>query len=137
MLDLTEAQTNAFFTNSIYPNVNECESRIGVLFAGGAFAIRKRSFCKIGGFDESFIGWGGEDDAFTVKMDKLCRYLTLKDNVSYHLYHDRLFTGTANHIHYGNNVNLVAKIKDMGYDELVSYCVSIRGKFNEMYGGSL
>ena len=34
------------------------------LEAGGSVAINRDSFFKIGGFDESFVGWGGEDNEF-------------------------------------------------------------------------
>jgi hypothetical protein len=31
---------------------------------GGTISIRRESFFDIGGFDEGFVGWGGEDDEF-------------------------------------------------------------------------
>jgi hypothetical protein len=34
------------------------------LEAGGSAAVIKNAFFEIGGFDESFIGWGGEDNEF-------------------------------------------------------------------------
>jgi GT2 family glycosyltransferase len=34
------------------------------LEAGGSLAVGKDAFFAIGGFDESFIGWGGEDNEF-------------------------------------------------------------------------
>jgi len=34
------------------------------LEAGGSVAISKKAYFEIGGFDESFLGWGGEDNEF-------------------------------------------------------------------------
>ena len=33
-------------------------------FKGGTIAVRRSVFFEIGGFDEGFVGWGGEDDEF-------------------------------------------------------------------------
>lgn len=34
------------------------------LQAGGSVAVDRQAFLELGGFDEGFIGWGGEDDEF-------------------------------------------------------------------------
>lgn len=38
--------------------------RVRQNWQGGTLAIKKDAFFKIGGYDESFIGWGGEDNEF-------------------------------------------------------------------------
>lgn len=38
---------------------------------GGSIAIKRHSFFEIGGFDEEFVGWGGEDDEFWERAQTL------------------------------------------------------------------
>lgn len=38
---------------------------------GGTIAIRKQSFFEIGGFDEGFVNWGGEDDEFFDRCEEV------------------------------------------------------------------
>ncbi|MFO0703411.1 MAG: galactosyltransferase-related protein [Patescibacteria group bacterium] len=52
---------------------------------GGFFLIRKDLFFKLGGWDEEFEGWGGEDDAF---YHKLSRHSIVAVTIpAYHLSH--------------------------------------------------
>ncbi|SDI21096.1 Glycosyl transferase family 2 [Alteribacillus persepolensis] len=56
---------------------------------GGINVLPKKCFFNIGGFDERFVGWGGEDDAFACAVNTLCgRYKRLKTSV-YHLWHPK------------------------------------------------
>lgn len=41
------------------------------LEAGGSLAIAREAYFRIGGFDESFIGWGGEDNEFWERVQTL------------------------------------------------------------------
>jgi hypothetical protein len=41
---------------------------------GGTIALDRESFFKIGGFDETFIGWGGEDNEFFERCQTLHGY---------------------------------------------------------------
>ena len=53
------------------------------------FAIKKQTFEKIGGFDESFIGYGAEDTDFAMMFDKVgIKQIFIRDYVL-HQYHDK------------------------------------------------
>nr|WP_010283356.1 galactosyltransferase-related protein [Bacillus timonensis] len=54
---------------------------------GGLNVISKKNFEIVGGFDERFIGWGGEDDAFASSVNSLCGdYHRMKEDL-YHIWH--------------------------------------------------
>lgn len=56
----------------------------------GTFVIRSALFDQIGGWDERFVGWGGEDDALSFKLQRRrTPTLELADNVAFHLWHPR------------------------------------------------
>lgn len=61
---LSQAHTEAFFLGRAnlltYPPENILQNAEG----GGSIAISRDGFEAIGGMDESFVGWGGEDNEF-------------------------------------------------------------------------
>ncbi len=54
---------------------------------GGVNILRKTDFEKVGGFDERFHGWGGEDDAFAAAMNTFSGQYVRLDEPLYHLWH--------------------------------------------------
>ncbi|MBY6088672.1 galactosyltransferase-related protein [Priestia flexa] len=69
---------------------------------GGINIVPRNYFDQIYGFDERFVGWGGEDDAFAASLNALCGYVKRLQNSVYHLWHDRQQTGN-----YNNNVEIL------------------------------
>jgi hypothetical protein len=57
------------------------------VISGGAFAIRKKVFMDIKGFDEEIIGYGFEDDIFDIKLKKLSYKIKRIDNSCIHCFH--------------------------------------------------
>ncbi len=62
-------------------NADSCDipltpERVFQNWKGGTIAIRKDAFFRIGGFDEGFVDWGGEDDEFYDRCAALkhCRF---------------------------------------------------------------
>ncbi|MGD9583398.1 MAG: glycosyltransferase family 2 protein [Lysobacterales bacterium] len=61
---LSAAHSDAFFCGTKGLLAHPPETVTQNLEAGGSVAITQRAFEAIGGMDESFIGWGGEDNEF-------------------------------------------------------------------------
>jgi predicted glycosyltransferase involved in capsule biosynthesis len=54
---------------------------------GGLTLIPRKHFEAVNGFDERFVGWGGEDDAFAYSVDTICGQHHRLDKEIYHLWH--------------------------------------------------
>lgn len=80
-----------------------------IVLCGGWFAIRRDAYAALGGFDERFVGWGGEDDAMTIKVER-ARLATfeLDPGPAFHLWHPRGPATTTGHEHYASNLALLA-----------------------------
>ena len=78
-------------------------------FAGGMLIITRAAFEKIGGWDERFEGWGGEDDAMSHVIYNQLRSKTL--NIpNYHIDHPHENISGNNHPQYESNRALVEEI---------------------------
>ncbi len=84
---------------------------------GGICIFKKDAINKIGGWDQNFIGWGGEDDLQTIKVKY---FLTWYENSAkcYHLYHER---GAPDMKWYQRTLQLLQKLRAMSKDEMTKY----------------
>ena len=93
--------------------------------AGGIIMFRKESIQKIGGFDEGFIGWGGEDDWVSHKVKRMLNWTEIP-NRCYHLYHEKV---KPDMIYYQRNLQLLNKLVNFQPEELKRYIMSTYPKF--------
>jgi hypothetical protein len=61
---LSEAHSTALLDGSEHLEQRAPEVVMQNAEAGGSIAINREAYFAIGGFDESFLGWGGEDNEF-------------------------------------------------------------------------
>ena len=85
--------------------------------SGGISMFRKDALRKIGGWSEDFIGWGGEDDFQTVKVEN---FLTHYENKAkcFHFHHGR---SPINQQSYQQRLQMLQKMKSWTKDEMVRY----------------
>lgn len=63
LFELTEAQNTAALSERL-DRLRGALERIRQNAHGGTLAVTRTAFFELGGFDESFVGWGGEDNEF-------------------------------------------------------------------------
>ena len=61
---LTEAHSAAVLSGDEALSTRPPETVVQNLEAGGSLAIAREAYFAIGGLDEAFVGWGGEDNEF-------------------------------------------------------------------------
>jgi len=57
---------------------------------GGAVVFSRDAFERVGGWDEDFVGWGGEDDMMTFKVEAAGLRSAMMPSRCYHLWHQRV-----------------------------------------------
>lgn len=61
---LNERSSTTVLAQGCLPEQGQPESVVANLEGGGSLAIGREAFAEVGGFDEEFVGWGGEDTEF-------------------------------------------------------------------------
>jgi hypothetical protein len=81
---------------------------------GGLVLIQRQVLAKLGGWDERFLGWGGEDDAMDIKVHRAgLGGIILKESPAFHLAHHRLGAAIAPDPYFRNNAALVRQLRAM------------------------
>jgi hypothetical protein len=84
-----------------------------VVFGGGLFFMRTDAFRHVGGWDERFVGWGGEDDAMTYKVERArLSAVELDERCAIHLWHRRAADATSGQPAYATNLALLADYRN-------------------------
>ena len=121
---LREAHTRQLITTGAFKQSKPNQELHISRYTGGINVFSKEAFEKVGGFDEVFINWGAEDDAFHIKCKRLVGEIerTSEDIELLHLWHPSSKTMEYTQSKaYVNNKKRVACIKRMDLSKLERY----------------
>ena len=128
VIDLTESQSALVRAGNydFVPNAHQALAREKqqehLVFCGGNFFIRRQAFLELGLWDERFLGWGGEDDAMSYKLQRArVSAMEFDSRPAIHLHHERAAptVGMPPHADYANNVLLLQRYREYS-DEALS-----------------
>lgn len=103
-----------------------------ICFCGGIFVMKRNVYLDLGGFDEGFIGWGCEDDAMSLKVQRLgVRTLTLQKQAAFHLWHDRNPGLRYSHHFYEQNAARLQNYTTCSVGELRASCAESRNSMGD------
>lgn len=87
--------------------------------AGASILLSRSAYLAVGGWDERFLGWGGEDDAMSDLLRRArVPALTLNTRPALHLFHRRHSPSTPGQPNYRNNVALLEHQQQLSDAEL-------------------
>jgi len=94
-----------------------------VPMCGGLVLFQRQALAIVGGWDERFLGWGGEDDVMDVKAQRAGLHgVVLKDSPGFHLAHRRLISTIAMDPLFHNNRALLRQLRAMPDEALRRMC---------------
>ena len=125
MLDLDARESAAFnmdklpgWRESRLSAANRASAMETICFAGGIFVMRKTAYSEVGGMDEHFQGWGGEDDAMSIKIARHeGRTLESRRGTALHLWHPRTKPDIERDAGYRRNHDLLCSYRESSEDK--------------------
>lgn len=116
VVDLNPQESNLPLENILKidrPGRGETDNQ-KINISGGISMFRKDAIFKIAGWNEDFIGWGGEDDYQTIKVNHFLKSSELKAKC-FHLYHDKAYPDQK---WYQRNLQLLNKLAKLSPEEI-------------------
>jgi predicted glycosyltransferase involved in capsule biosynthesis len=86
-------------------------------FEGGSIACHRKTYWKIGGFVEEFVGYGVEDCDFYFRLSKAAVWKENRHIDLLHLYHDRVDKWTSFH---NRNKELGTKLNSLSLNDRIA-----------------
>jgi N-terminal domain of galactosyltransferase len=103
--------------------IDRSETGESLPLCGGLVLFQRQFLARLGGWDERFLGWGGEDDAMDIKVQRSgARGVVLKGSPGFHLAHRRAVTSIDSDPLYRNNLALLQQLRQIPDENLRRMC---------------
>lgn len=127
VLDLTPEESN--FPFQMLPNINrpgrgETDNQ-KINLCGGIVIFKTESIMRIGGWNEDFLGWGGEDNFQTYKIEKLGLKSLELPYKCYHFFHQR---EQSDMVYYQRTMQMLQQLVALDNDKLQMHINATIGK---------
>ena len=135
VMDLGEQETNDILTNQKSLDSLTCDhgrERTGISFCGGLVIFRREAYEQIGGYDERFVGWGGEDDAMSRFKIPLLENVYILEDIAFHLWHERTKMDSHYQPNYLNNLKLILDYQNYSEKEIQALCKKSQLSFGQL-----
>lgn len=88
---LNEGETRLWIKHRKIPKViDKSYQKFPMCYTGFFMAMTKSNYDLVGGFDEEYIGWGGEDDAIVIKTTRATSITEMPfESLVMHMFHPR------------------------------------------------
>ncbi|WP_295400224.1 glycosyltransferase family A protein [uncultured Thiocystis sp.] len=124
LADLGRTESDALLAGDEPPRFdrNDASDRRGererICFCGGAFMMRRSLHQHMGGFDERYLGWGGEDDAMSLRLGRTtAEVAVVQGRMALHLWHARETATTFGNPHYRTNLERLDALRALPDNE--------------------
>ena len=109
--------------------------RAGISFCSALTVFRRNAYEQIGGYDERFVGWGGEDDAMSRFKIPLLKKAYVVEGNAYHLWHERSVNDSGFQPNYKNNLRLLWQYYSYSTEDILQLCEKSRLGFGRLKNG--
>ncbi len=132
LIDLTSAESGLILSGkqSIESlKIENRKPRSGISFCSAFTVFRRDAYENLGGFDERFEGWGGEDDAMSRFKIPLLQKAYSAEGTAFHLWHTRFQDEGHLQSNYQNNLKLLQAYTTLSKTDILELCAESRKNF--------
>ena len=127
LIELDEDSTRGIAEGAPLPDAppaarNDAREGERIPLCGGIAVLKSSAYESVGGMDETFEGWGGEDDALSVALIRAgLQCGILEQGAAFHLAHPRSMESRYGHAHYAGNLERARWWHEASDDEIAEH----------------
>ena len=135
LIDLTQEESTMILKGTL--SLNQITSmkrktRKSISFCSALTVFNRGAYQQIGGFDERFVGWGGEDDAMSGFKIPLLEKAYVAEANAFHLWHERPENEGYLQPNYQKNLQLLKAYFTYSKEDILRLCKESQSEFGRL-----